>query len=141
MPYKDAEQQREYMRLWMAKRRADWLAENGPCVDCGSAEQLEVDHVDASTKVSHRVWSWTAVRRAAELTKCVVRCLPCHGRKTTASGEHPRGELSGHALLTEVAVREIKSSCAPRKALAAKFHVSPETIKSVRAGRSWRHVV
>jgi 5-methylcytosine-specific restriction endonuclease McrA len=102
MPYADPEAQRAYQREWVKRRREDWISENGPCIDCSSWEGLTVDHVDASEKVSHRVWSWSKARRDAELAKCVVRCEPCHQTKTTASGEKARGEQHGlHVLATE----------------------------------------
>lgn len=84
MPYADPERQREYQRRWKAERRAKWIRENGPCIDCGTWEKLEIDHADASTKTSHRIWSWSKVRREAELVKCVVRCDPCHQVKSLA---------------------------------------------------------
>ncbi len=80
--YGDAK--REYDRKWIAKRRADWLAIHGPCVDCESWEELEIDHIDRFTKVSHRVWSWSEERRDAELDKCAVRCRICHDKRTAA---------------------------------------------------------
>lgn len=140
MSYVDPEKQRAYQRAWLSARRGKWLTDHGPCVDCGSWDDLQVDHIDASAKVSHRVWSWSEERRSAELSKCVVRCEPCHIKKTTFAGERPRGEKTGKARLTEAAVREIRSSSLPRKALAEKFGVSPETIKTARARRSWQYV-
>lgn len=82
MPYADRQKQVEYQRQWVAKRRAEWLAENGPCVRCGSAESIEIDHKDAFEKVSHRIWSWSKEKRDAELAKCQVLCRPCHHTKT-----------------------------------------------------------
>lgn len=82
MPYADPDQQRDYQRDWIAERREAWLLENGPCVSCGSAEDLEVDHIDPGRKVTHRVWSWAPERAAAELAKCQVLCLGCHRKKT-----------------------------------------------------------
>lgn len=66
----------------MKQRRSDWLEENGPCVICGSAENLEVDHIDSSTKVSHKVWSWSDEKRNNELAKCQVLCQKHHYEKT-----------------------------------------------------------
>lgn len=63
-------------------RRVKWLEENGPCVKCGSDENLEVDHIDPSEKTSHRIWSWSDERREAELKKCQVLCRECHEKKT-----------------------------------------------------------
>lgn len=83
MPYKDPDEQRRFQRERVARIRAEWLDANGPCVDCGSSERLEVDHVDPATKITHNVWSWTEKRRLAELAKCVVRCHDCHLAKTS----------------------------------------------------------
>ena len=99
MPYSDPAQQRRYQREWVARRRQAWLDENGPCVRCGSADELEVDHVDPEKKVSHRVWSWSAERRDAELSKCQVLCGECHAKKTIEmlTVETPHGTHSGYS--------------------------------------------
>lgn len=60
------------------------------CVDCGSVSVLQLDHVDPSIKVAHKVWSWTQARRDVELAKCVVRCRPCHQAKTFSQMFEPR---------------------------------------------------
>jgi len=78
---------RAYQAQWVQRRRAAWIAENGPCIDCGSSTGLEVDHQDPSTKVFDpaQIWSRRKAVRDAELAKCVVRCKPCHDVKS--SGE------------------------------------------------------
>lgn len=81
MSYKDPEKQREYQRLWIARRRAEYLADK-TCVRCGSRDRLEVDHVDPSKKVDHRIWSWSKARRDVELAKCQVLCWDHHREKT-----------------------------------------------------------
>lgn len=77
---------RDYQKKWyvdvMKKRREAWFAANGPCVDCGSWENLELDHDDPSSKVSHAVWSWSESRRIEELAKCKARCHRCHKKKS-----------------------------------------------------------
>jgi 5-methylcytosine-specific restriction endonuclease McrA len=69
---------REYQLRWIHARRAAWLAENGPCVRCGSTDQLEVDHRDRREKVmqTRALWSLapTNPARIAELAKCQVLC-------------------------------------------------------------------
>jgi hypothetical protein len=40
MGYADKDKQREYQRKYVAKNRAEWLAENGPCIVCGSSENV-----------------------------------------------------------------------------------------------------
>jgi hypothetical protein len=141
MPYADADRQREYMRNWMRQRRLDWLMEHGPCVDCGSGNDLEVDHVDASTKITHRVWSWARERREAELAKCVVRCEACHDRKTTASREHVSGERHPATHLTVEDVWAIRTSDDTERVLARRYGLANSTVHRIRAGQSWKYLV
>ena len=76
------EKQREYQKRRVKARRQAWLCENGPCANCRSGKDLQVDHRDTEEKVRHRVWSWSAVRREAELAKCQPLCSDCHKLKT-----------------------------------------------------------
>lgn len=83
MPFKDIEQKRAYQLQWVLNRKMSWIeSQGGRCVQCGSAERLEVDHIDPSTKVSHRIWNWSDARRLEELAKCQVLCYDCHKAKT-----------------------------------------------------------
>lgn len=82
MPYMDPVKQTAYQKAWRMKRRQAWFAANGPC-ECGSWDDLELHHVDPGAKVSHRVWSWGAARRKAELAKCKALCASCHQAKTS----------------------------------------------------------
>jgi hypothetical protein len=94
MPMATKEEQREYQRLWMARRRAEFFTGKA-CVDCGAVEDLQIDHLDPALKVSHVVWSWAQERREAELAKCVVRCRECHkirhGKGSHGHGGYKRG--------------------------------------------------
>ena len=90
MPYKDRAKQNAFNLKVIRERRERWLAANGPCAQCGSLNELEVDHVDPATKVSHGVWSWSEPRRTAELAKCQVLCRVCHQKKTTSEAYRPR---------------------------------------------------
>lgn len=74
------ETKRKYQREWVAKRRAEFLKDK-KC-KCGSVKDLQIDHIDRSQKVSHNIWSWSKVRRDAELLKCQILCLICHRKKT-----------------------------------------------------------
>lgn len=82
MPWKDRAKQSAYTLAVRRKRREEWLRANGPCKECGSWEQLEVDHIDPETKVDHKVWGWAKARREAELAKCQVLCNAHHLKKT-----------------------------------------------------------
>ena len=89
MGYKDKDVQREYQRVWRNARREAWLKEHGPCLVCGTWDDLEVDHKDRTLKIDHKVWSWAAPRRNAELAKCQVLCRKHHLEKGRVMGEQP----------------------------------------------------
>lgn len=89
MPYVMPEVQRAYRRNWLAERRQRFF-EGKVCVQCGSADRLQLDHIDPAEKVSHKVWSWAKERRDAELAKCQVLCGACHIEK------HGRLRMPGH---------------------------------------------
>ena len=102
---RDPDAQRVYQRIWRAKRRQEWLKLNGPCVQCGSWLDLELDHKDPAVKELQPSWLWslapTNPRRIAELAKCQVLCLPCHKRKTAIDngyGTAPHGTLTRYRL-------------------------------------------
>lgn len=82
MPYKDKDKQREYQRQWIKSRRLEYLSDKC-CAECGESNMLElhIHHKDPTQKVSHRIWSWSRVRRDEELLKCDVLCEPCHKKK------------------------------------------------------------
>src|SRR4051812_7151065 len=90
MPLKDREARRAYQRKWIAPRRKEWFDKNGPCVDCGSWNALEADHVDPLQKRSHRIWSYCKEKREYELAKCVARCSRCHKDKSRKEGSFGR---------------------------------------------------
>ena len=92
---RDKEKQKAAQARWYREvvkpRRKTWLKENGPCIVCGSWENLEVHHKDPAKKESHNVWTWSEERRLNELAKCEVRCSKCHDDAHTAHG--PEGTL------------------------------------------------
>ncbi len=140
MPFKDAATRREYQRVWVANRRASWLAENGPCVVCQSWENLEVDHRDPKTKVSHRIWSWSKIRLLKELEKCQVLCHEHHVAKKDNSRygeEHYRAKLSSADIQQIRAYRELNWSY---RQIAAQFDVHWTTVQKIVSGQRWAHV-
>lgn len=86
--YKQNSGQNLKNQLKATQRRADWMLANGPCRHCGSSADLEVDHIDPSTKnpvlryPSNAIWRWGDQKRNEELAKCQVLCRPCHLKKT-----------------------------------------------------------
>ena len=132
----------------MAKRqriRQEWFSVNGPCQECASTENLELDHIVPGYKVAHTVWSWTPARRAAELAKCQALCRTCHRRKTSAEMERGRilkekRKISDKQVLKAVLLRQ--SGWTVRR-IAAKMGVSHVTItkltNAAMAGLDFRH--
>lgn len=138
MPYADPARQRQYQAEWIARRRSEWFAEHGPCLDCGTWENLELDHVDPSTKVAHRIWSWSADRRAAELEKCVIRCSTCHQRKSIP--EHMHGEGHGAVKRTLTEIEEIRTRFAAGERqvdIAKALGTTRFRVHEVVRGRKW----
>lgn len=95
----------EYMRDYVLRRyhrrRARYVEEwGGECVDCGSTKNLQFDHADASSKridVGKMMAGWSDKKVRAELNKCVLRCQPCHVRKSHAFGDVKYVEHGGGA--------------------------------------------
>jgi 5-methylcytosine-specific restriction endonuclease McrA len=75
------DRKREYDKQWRQRRRIQYF-EDKICAKCGSKVDLELDHIDPSTKISHSIWSWSEERRDSELKKCQVLCYNCHKEKT-----------------------------------------------------------
>lgn len=92
---------KEEFRVYQNQRRQEAIVKlGGECVDCGSVDKLEFDHVDPSTKEFVMADMWTRKQSLidSELVKCVLRCDLCHINKTNnvdgLSIEHGGG-LSG----------------------------------------------
>jgi hypothetical protein len=146
VPYKDRAIRLAYQAEWKRQRREKWFLEHGPCIDCSSWEGLELDHVDASTKVSHNVFSWSSQRLGKELEKCVVRCRPCHWAKTVASGElrpvqgerHPNAKLNSEQVREIRRIREVEKI--PFAEIALRFGVGRVAISQICSGARWGHL-
>ena len=52
-----------------------------------------------------------------------------------------KGEQHGRAILTDNDVRSIRASCLKASDIALKFKVSIGTIRHIKAGRTWTHVI
>lgn len=88
---------REYQRNWVADRRSEWFSDKS-CNHCGATENLELNHKDPSTKVTHRIWSWSKEKREEELAKCEPLCEACHKAVTKKqfSKPVPHGTKAGY---------------------------------------------
>lgn len=82
MAYKNPKDKSKADSIRQKSRRDKWIKENGPCRKCGTWNNLEVDHVDPTLKITHRLWSYREELRTSELEKCQVLCSLCHLEKT-----------------------------------------------------------
>lgn len=140
VPYKDPARQSAYQTEWQRQRRLAWIVENGPCIDCDTWNLLQVDHIDAQLKITHRIWSWSKKRREAELAKCVVRCDSCHRKKTIEQQEHSYGEKHGSAKLTVQDVLAIRASTEAYRVLAKQYKVDHTLIYQIKKRKIWKHI-
>lgn len=76
------------------RNRRDALATlGGKCVKCGTTDDLEIDHIDRSTKsfdIALLLSGYSRKRVALELAKCQVLCKTHHREKTAAERPGPR---------------------------------------------------
>ena len=64
----------------------NWLRRAAGCIDCGTKEgTLHFDHRDGTTKLFEPAHGarYSFTKLAAELLKCDVRCVACHGKKSS----------------------------------------------------------
>lgn len=82
---------KEYARTYhLARyhRRRDAAIEHlgGCCVVCGTTEDLQLDHIDPTTKLIDvgKMWGVSEVRFWTEIAKCQLLCRKHHIEKTVA---------------------------------------------------------
>jgi 5-methylcytosine-specific restriction endonuclease McrA len=89
-------QSSEYVKRFRLKRRAEAIVIlGGQCAECGSTEELEIDHIDPTTKTRGLDIRSTQVRRElwlAELAKCQLLCGPHHHTKTAREQSAQRAQ-------------------------------------------------
>ena len=91
MPQKDKEARNSYHRERYARlypeRKALYIAKlGGVCVSCGSAENLEFDHIDRSTKsftFTDKIATMSIEKLDVEAEKLQLLCNKCHKEKTS----------------------------------------------------------
>jgi hypothetical protein len=144
MPYKDKEKQLEYQKNWMRKRRKSFFSDK-ECNHCGSTEDLELDHINRLTKITHNVWSWSEDRRNDELKKCQVLCNSCHTKKTSnynsiiMKGSEPGNKKYSDDYIYKVK-KEILNTDLTLKEISLKFDIPYQTIRDISSGRRYVNV-
>ena len=133
-----------YITQWAGARKQAWFRESGPCKNCGSWENLEVDHIDPSQKVTHKVWHWKKEKRDAELKKCQPLCKSCHRKKSYAYfSERFRGRSTGMKTPKEKALEYldlIDSGVSSREA-SKVVGIPRGTLSTMKYQAYWRELV
>ncbi len=89
----------ERMKLYMTeryhRRRSEWISsKGGKCVQCGTTDKLEIDHIDPLEKTYNigTILSGGSEQKVQdELAKCQVLCYDCHKAKTSNDLGAPHG--------------------------------------------------
>lgn len=96
MPLRDPGKYSKYQKIYQLKRyhaRRQEAIENlgGKCVACGTTENLELDHIDPSTKSFpiSKLWSISKAKFLEELAKCQLLCNSCHIIKSKQDNKKP----------------------------------------------------
>lgn len=143
---RDLEAKRKYQREWLRKRRSDFFKDK-ECINCGTVENLQLDHIDPKTKVTHRIWSWSKQRRDTEIAKCQVLCAVCHLEKSKTNGDLAQGsrsnENNGSAKLTNAIVLQLRALYATghytHVQLAEMFDIPRSTVgHAIRGKDKWK---
>lgn len=94
----DTESTRAYQRKYQLSRYHKFRSAivdsmGGKCVMCGSADRLEIDHIDPGSKSMHigKSLKNSSAALKEELAKCQLLCKPCHTEKTISDMGHISG--------------------------------------------------
>lgn len=93
---RDIENKNRYQRKWHKDRRNEILNElGGKCAQCGSTDELEIDHIDPTLKLfkPSKIVNMGIANplRQAEIDKCQLLCNTCHKAKTIQQLTVPHG--------------------------------------------------
>ena len=71
-----------------------------------------------------------------------LQCLPPRQRiqEKVEAGAFAHGDQHWNAKLGEDEARAILCSQGPAEKVAARYNVTPQTVRAIRVGRSWRHL-
>jgi len=126
MPCKTIQEQRQYQKIWMEKRRREFF-DGKLCAWCGSMECLELHHLNKVEKENHRIWSWSKHRRVVELNKCIVLCRKCHLQHHAKEKRIPKA--------TALKIRQECLKGEAQKKVAQRFNVSLTTVNRIHTKR------
>jgi hypothetical protein len=76
VPYKAAPAKRKYSKEWMAERRAEWFATNGPRVDCRSTESLQLSYVKERGELASAIWTYSEAKQRPKSRSALSAARP-----------------------------------------------------------------
>lgn len=124
------DKKRSYQVAWLTARRAAWIeSKGGVCASCGSADRLEIDHINRSDKSMQptAIWSRSRAIREAELAKCQVLCYDCHRTKTiTESSTAKCGQIGMYNKGCRCELCKEANRLRVRKYRASKIKTMPQ---------------
>lgn len=112
----------------------------GKCVECGTNESLELDHIDRNSKSFPISRPPSEKEFWEELKKCQVLCKWCHRNKSTIDHQ---GDNCPHAKLNSVQVKEIKeliSQGIKGTEIAKKYQIGTMEISRIKNNKRWQHL-
>lgn len=134
---KSKEKRRNYNLEYYHKRRKLLINQlGGKCVNCGSTENLQFDHIDPASKEIKLTACLTQNidRIQNEISKCQLLCRKCHIIKT-------KTERNGHIKVNkEIAIKiceEYINFDITQAELGRKYNLSPRTISAIVCGNRW----
>lgn len=107
-----------YKKVYVERKELYLTKLGGRCVVCGSIDNLEFDHIDASTKsftFTTKIASLSISKLDAEAKKLQLLCNNCHKEKTAASSDDGSVEHGGGTS------GKRNCPCAPCKAKKAEY--------------------
>ena len=124
---------REYSINYYYKRKKLLLdILGGKCVQCGSQEKLQFDHIEPNNKSFSvgKLLSYSFDLILDELKKCQILCFDCHLNKTRNEGSLKKGNKKHYKLTEEETIRifeDYKSGLSLRE-VSAKYKTNRVTI-------------
>lgn len=123
------------------KRRLEWIeSQGGKCRKCGSKENLEIDHVDPTSKLCqpNAIWRMAKAKREVELAKCQVLCHDCH-RAKSAQAQLGEGNPNVKLKLEEVKeIRRLHTLGMSQSSIAKQYNVHQYHINCIVRNKYWR---